>query len=166
MTVPGDQNAEDGKCHERDAEDGRIHVEVGAQAAAYAGQLCAFHVAVEFLRGFLILVRGGVVRLVLGYALGTAEDVYDAEDHGFARNSVLSYPFAEELRHAFLDPFGNLGVGIVSGHLLEVAVQFRGGFRFEREGVSAYADFFYLFHFLRVSIAFTISCQAVSMSAS
>ena len=108
----------------------------------------------------------GAFRLFLLDLLGPAEYVHYLFDGINSDDSVLGGPFEQELGHPLFDPFDYLGVGIAGRHVLEVCGHGLRGLLFEGECISPDADSFYLFHPLSVSMARTISCQAMSISLS
>ena len=152
------------------AESHHINSEIDAQAAQDAAQLAAFEVAVQLLTGLFGLLPGGS-RLAGGLFFGlqplrTPENIYDFRDCLLRHDSFRGSLLQQQFRHPLFYPFHYLAAAVESLQFAQICSGGGRGFGLHREGVSAHADCFYLFHCFRVSIARTISCQAASISAS
>ena len=172
-----DGHPEHGEQHEQDAEEGLVHVEIGAQAAAHARDDLVVHVAVEFAlaAGFGGSTGAGSCRSGRGVLflddLGAAEDADDALDVGAGHDPVAPALLVQQFRHPLLDAFDDLASALAAGiecfQFAEVSGGKLRGVLLHREGIAAQADFFYFFHaFLRVWMPSTRSRQASSIRAS
>ena len=163
MVDPAEESDE-GEYQENDPEHRRVNIKKARQTAADAGYAGVLHVAVKlFLR---LLFRSGTLGLFLLYLFRATKYVHYLLDGGQCDDSVRRCPFEQEFGHPLFDTFDDLGIGIVCRHILQISGYCLRGLFFKGESVSPYADSFYLFHPLSVSIARTISCQALSMSLS
>ena len=167
---------------ESDPEQGRIHIEIGAEAAADAGDDFVGKTAVELalvsrllpvIRPLFPVIRR-LDRRISSLFLNLFRPPEDGDD-GFdvlaGNDAFASAPFPQQFGHALLDPFQDLGTAlagaVVRFQLVEIFAGQAGGIVFEGKGETADADSFYFFHAcLSVWIEETSSSQAVSIWAS
>ena len=149
---------------------GYIHAKEGGQAAADTAKALVLQVPEEFFLSLGRLVfRLGVFGLDAFRPANHLDNSPDVRGRHHAAPAALSQKFRDALFDSVHDfPAAFLGEVVVF-QVPDISAQDLGRFLFQGEGISANAVLFCLRHgylFFKVSMLWTISCQAASISSS